>query len=83
MRTYQESAKSKKTVSSMIEKKNDNKEDKKCSTKSIGTNGVAVQPLPELPSLSMNGILTDDIILQNRQKLVMKRNSPSCKKSKT
>jgi hypothetical protein len=71
----------------MIEKKDDNKENKKISAKSSGNNGVAVQPLPETsnggPMPMKNGMLTDDIIMQNRQKLAMKIHSPGNKKPKT
>lgn len=82
MRTYQESVKSKKTVSSMIERKNENKENKK-NVKSSTTNGVAVQLPLESSDAPMNGMVTDDVIMQNRQKLAMKKNSPRCKKLKS
>lgn len=79
MRTYQESAKSKKSVQSMIQRKDDNKENKKKVT-----NGVAApvkKEIEEPENLSINGT-SEDIILQNRQKLALKRNSPSGKKPK-
>ena len=67
----------------MIESKHDGKENKKNPIKSSGTNGAVVQPLPPLPNDPVNGMLTEDILQQNRQKFAMKISSPNSKKLKT
>lgn len=56
MRTYQESAKSKKTVASMIEKKDDNKENKKKGWSSILVYVVHQISIGELSAKSCHSI---------------------------
>ncbi|XP_065213151.1 signal recognition particle receptor subunit alpha homolog [Planococcus citri] len=79
MRTYQESAKSKKTVSSMVEKKSENKENKK---KASSIEAPANKESSKPNTLPVNGV-NDDIISQNRAKFAQKLGSPNAKKAKT
>nr|XP_018908909.1 PREDICTED: signal recognition particle receptor subunit alpha homolog [Bemisia tabaci] len=77
MRSYEDSLKSKKTVGSMVERKGDNKENKKKEKP------VAVKaPEPVKEEKSVNGELTEEVIAQNRAKLASKLGSPTMKKPK-
>lgn len=67
MRSFEDSAKSKKTVASMIEKK-DERESKKPSKKEEAKITVA----PSSPTPSTNGELDEETLLLNRQKLALK-----------
>ncbi|KAK7604463.1 hypothetical protein V9T40_005649 [Parthenolecanium corni] len=82
MRTYQESEKSKKTVASMIKKKNEPVQMKREVNGSVEVKVKKAAPEIVQPTTNGNGI-PDDIIMQNRMKLAMKMNSPSSKKSKS
>ncbi|XP_014207744.1 signal recognition particle receptor subunit alpha homolog isoform X2 [Copidosoma floridanum] len=68
MRTFDESFKSKKTVASMIERKDDNKDSKK------QTKTQEVPKVPDSPKAApfLNGELNEDTMLANRMKLVQK-----------
>lgn len=81
MRSFEESMKSKKTVASMIERKGDDKENKKKGKVIIED----VKPKKDTTKILENGNipLEDDIILQNRAKLAQKIGSPNQKKTKT
>ncbi|XP_008217368.1 signal recognition particle receptor subunit alpha homolog isoform X1 [Nasonia vitripennis] len=90
MRTFDESFKSKKTVASMIERKDD-KENKKQSKKKRGTNDadegqhkpIEVPKVPDSPKPAtvQNGVLDEDILLANRLKLAQKMASGPKKKA--
>ncbi|XP_063230247.1 signal recognition particle receptor subunit alpha homolog isoform X2 [Bacillus rossius redtenbacheri] len=75
MRTFEESSKSKKTVASMIERKSDEKENKKTAKQPEA-------PRPEAPRLAaVNGELGEDVLMQNRMRLAQ-RLGPKSPKSK-
>ncbi|XP_003425102.1 signal recognition particle receptor subunit alpha homolog isoform X2 [Nasonia vitripennis] len=76
MRTFDESFKSKKTVASMIERKDD-KENKK-QNKPIEVPKVPDSPKP---ATVQNGVLDEDILLANRLKLAQKMASGPKKKA--
>lgn len=80
MRSFEESAKSKKTVASMIERKGDNKENKK---KVKITEPVKVEPPPSPTPVSNGSEISEDILLQNRQRLAMKMGGPKKKDKKS
>ncbi|XP_067011837.1 signal recognition particle receptor subunit alpha homolog isoform X2 [Anabrus simplex] len=77
MKTFEESSKSKKTVSSMIERKNDEKENKK---------SVKAEPMKiEIPKLlaPANGELDEETLQQNRLRLAQRMaKSPKAKAEK-
>uniref|UniRef100_A0A069DVD0 Putative signal recognition particle receptor alpha subunit n=1 Tax=Panstrongylus megistus TaxID=65343 RepID=A0A069DVD0_9HEMI len=78
MRTFEESFKSKKTVASMIERKGEDKNEKKKTTKVIEEKAKK-----EFAKPSTNGDLTsEEIMLANRAKLAQKMGSPNQKKAK-
>ncbi|CAG2056615.1 unnamed protein product [Timema podura] len=91
MRTFEDSLKSKKTVASMIERKNDEKENKntgKSKKKGVGfingdgiINTKIVEPpkslSPELPAV--NGKLDEETLMQNRLRLAQKLGGKSPK----
>lgn len=89
MRTFEESAKSKKTVASMIEKKNEDKPVKKEKKKEVNFVDESLE-VKELLSNSQNGV-TEDIIAVNRAKFAQKlaqkkkdgKKSPKSPKSPT
>ncbi|XP_012215278.1 signal recognition particle receptor subunit alpha homolog isoform X1 [Linepithema humile] len=90
MRTFDESQKSKKTVASMIERKDD-KEDKKSGKKkkAINSNGdyhTKIQEIPkqELPKQQVehNGELDEEILIANRMKLAQKMSGQKKKADK-
>ncbi|XP_075232372.1 signal recognition particle receptor alpha [Lycorma delicatula] len=83
MRTFEESLKSKKTVASMIERKGEEKENKK---KVKATEPPKKEPLAvnnSSETINSNGQLTsEEIIIQNRMKLAQKMGSPNAKRNK-
>ncbi|KAL1131300.1 hypothetical protein AAG570_010918 [Ranatra chinensis] len=78
MRSFEESSKSKKTVASMIERKGDEKENKK-KAKPVEP-PKKVEPVKEQP---IEALTSEELILQNRAKLAQKMGSPNAKKNKT
>ncbi|XP_073980947.1 signal recognition particle receptor alpha isoform X1 [Rhodnius prolixus] len=78
MRTFEESFKSKKTVASMIERKGEEKNEKKKPAKVVEEK---TKKEPAKPST--NGDLTsEEIMMANRAKLAQKMGSPNQKKAK-
>ncbi|KAK9511919.1 hypothetical protein O3M35_000480 [Rhynocoris fuscipes] len=78
MRTFEESFKSKKTVASMIERRGDDKDNKKKVQKVVEDKVKKESVKP-----STNGDLTsEEIMMANRAKLAQKMGSPNQKKSK-
>ncbi|XP_053683931.1 signal recognition particle receptor subunit alpha homolog [Sabethes cyaneus] len=73
MRSFEESHKSKKTVSSMIERKGEQKPAASGGKKSVKIVENKVRDEPEAP-LATNGGGNDDIILENRKKMMEKLN---------
>lgn len=77
MRTFDESQKSKKTVASMIERKDDNKDTKK---------QVKIQEAPKAEppkqTISQNGELDEDTLMANRMKLAQKMSGSKKKADK-
>ncbi|XP_014289185.1 signal recognition particle receptor subunit alpha homolog [Halyomorpha halys] len=80
MRSFEESLKSKKTVASMIERKGDDKENKKKVKIAPEESKIKKEPVPVVEN---GNVAPDDIIMQNRAKLAQKMGSPNQKKSKT
>ncbi|XP_055530129.1 signal recognition particle receptor subunit alpha homolog [Wyeomyia smithii] len=70
MRSFEESHKSKKTVSSMIERKGEQKSTSSGGKKSVKIVENKSKEGQEVPSIGMNG--NDDIILENRKKMMEK-----------
>jgi len=78
MLTFEESFKSKKTVASMIERKGDDKENKK---KVKVVEPIKKEVMKE-ESVTNGELSNEDIIMQNRLKLAQKMGSPNARKSK-
>ncbi|XP_046383238.1 signal recognition particle receptor subunit alpha homolog isoform X2 [Ischnura elegans] len=72
MRTFEESLKSKKTVSSMIERKGEEKDSKKA----VKAPPPAKQEPPPSPKVTSNGELDEETLMQNRLKLQQKLAGP-------
>ncbi|KAF7266451.1 hypothetical protein GWI33_020218 [Rhynchophorus ferrugineus] len=87
MRSFEESAKSKKTVASMIEKKNEDKPTKKDKRKEVNfAVENAKSTTPESPK-SENGVSNEDVMALNRakfaQKMAQKKKTESKKSPKS
>ncbi|KAL1509715.1 hypothetical protein ABEB36_004411 [Hypothenemus hampei] len=85
MRTFDESAKSKKTVASMIERKGEEKPGKKDKKKEVNfaNEGLNIKA-PSLSPNSQNGVLDNDTLAANRAKFAQKmaqKKKPDIKKS--
>ncbi|XP_071453361.1 signal recognition particle receptor subunit alpha homolog isoform X2 [Hetaerina americana] len=72
MRTFEESQKSKKTVSSMIERKGEEKENKKA----VKAPTPVKQEPPPSPIVNSNGELDEETLIQNRLRLQQKMAGP-------
>ncbi|XP_014260202.1 signal recognition particle receptor subunit alpha homolog [Cimex lectularius] len=74
MRSFEESGKSKKTVASMIERKDDPKKKKEEIKKK--------EVFPEQPKTENGNLSEEELILANRAKMALKMGSPNQKKNK-
>ncbi|XP_022194745.2 signal recognition particle receptor subunit alpha homolog [Nilaparvata lugens] len=89
MRTFEESQKSKKTVASMIERKGDEKENKKkgknnepVKKEQLDNNNVDKVTTVLNNSNKNEQLSNEDLIMQNRMKLAQKMGSPNARKNK-
>ncbi|XP_056639574.1 signal recognition particle receptor subunit alpha homolog [Diorhabda sublineata] len=82
MRTFEESVKSKKTVSSMIERKGEEKPQKPSKKKEVNFSEEKILAPPS-PKPQTNGLIDEDTLAANRAKLAkkMQKKKPDVKKS--
>lgn len=82
MRTFEESIKSKKTVSSMIERKGDEKENKQKKVKITEPTKDDTKLITPPSPIANGNDMSDDILIQNRLRLAQKMSTGPKKKDK-
>ncbi|XP_050511004.1 signal recognition particle receptor subunit alpha homolog [Diabrotica virgifera virgifera] len=83
MRTFEESFKSKKTVSSMIERKGEEKPQKPIKKKEVNFSTEEKTIAPPSPQSQKNGLIDEETLAMNRAKFAkkMQKKKPEAKKS--